>query len=360
MKVSRYADLIKVLSRYATTRTNVQGPSTAIGVQSDGITLKLIAATQTAGMIVTVPEDYTVDGKFAYYIEAKQLLDSSGTLPTKDTVTIAATKEGLSVMSSGGGVLFCAAKGSIKDVGFPKKPKTFKAEGPVGSGLWGQLSRIIPDVSSKVERPSIHTGDGVVHISTVAPGNRPRYATVALSPASGDSESLVTEIDFWEGLRALEVDGTLALSEEGILARAGGNECYSTILQKEFSWPVLGFKRLDSNVSITMERLRLIKAIKAHEIQKTKEQEGDPRVTLTVQKGMATFSPFAQDGSLKVPCDTTGQGVKSFNGEYMRSTLSSMIDSKHVTLEWGDSPAICVSAKEYEGWTLLVAPVALG
>jgi hypothetical protein len=354
LKVTKYREIVDCLARYATPREKATGPKAAIGVQSDGTTLKLISGTETAGMITVVP-DAQVDGVFVYAISARPLLESAKVLPTKDTVTISATKDALVVTASGGGSLVLRAEGAIKDVGFPAKPKGEpKATGRIDAIRWGQLSRIIPEIADKIERPSIHTGLGELHISIASPGNRPRYASIGLPSGSNADDSVVTELDFWLGLRALQSDnGVLAVHEHGVIAKAGGNEVYSTILQREFQWPLLS--PVVGRVSFDMERGQLSTAIKA-------QASGDEfnRVTVNVSKGMVKFSPFNKEGGLSIPAKTTGEGTKSFNADYMKSLLSAMTDTKHVTLSWGDDPKIQVSAKEYDGWLMLIAPVALG
>lgn len=359
MKVTEYRRIVDALARFASSRPKAVGPESRIGVQVSKDGLKFISGGDTAGLIYTVsPDDWEgekTDDKYGFTVDARPLLESGKVLPTKDTVRIVVTRKTLSIIASGGGRLELKAVGKIGESGFPKKPKDPKAVASVYAEQWGQLARIITDIADRIERPTLHyiPNEGT-NISIVSPGMRAKYANVRL-PSEGEEFSVVTELPFWDALRVMDRNGALSFGPHGVLAKSENIECFSTLVlsDKEFFWPVLAYD--GGSVSFTMERNALITAIRS---QAPNDEHN--RVTFDVSEGRLLVTAFGNEDGLTIPVRTKGEGFRSLNAGYLRTLLSSMTDTKEVTLTWGNpAPAIRIEAKEYAGWTLLMAPVAL-
>lgn len=367
MKVSEFRNIADALARHATTREKNTGPTSRIGVQVSNGVLKMISGTSTAGMVVDVQP---AEGKFNYTVEARPLLQAAKILPAKDEVTILAKPEGLEVVTAAGGGLKLQPNGELRDAGFAKKPKGFRARAAVPAAEWVRLAKTIKEVAQDIVAPSIHVVGVEVHVSIVAPGGmHPRYATCTLDLIEGDEDYSASAYgDFFESLRAFKDNGSLAFGRDGVLASCGRVEAYSGAYlvspydnvskraetpREPDPWPILQSDG-ELSTSFTIDRKNLLSVIKGQA-----PYDAQNRVTMEVTTGSLVVRPYGSEAEQRVPTSTHGSGVRSVRADYLGGFLSVM-DCKEVTVGWHQrAKAIVVSGDGYERWTTLVAPVAL-
>lgn len=329
--------------------------------------MKMISGSSSSGMVVTV-QPY--EGKFAYTFEARPLLQAAKILPAKDEVEIKATPEGLELVTAAGGGLRLQPNGDLRDAGFAKKPKVFRARASVPEEEWVRLSKTIKEVSDDIVPPSMHVVGTSVHVSIVAPGGyHPRYATCTLPLIDGDDDYAASSYnDFWDSLRAFKTEGVISFGRDGVLAATGRLEAYSgSYLVAKYNqvekrpeparepdpWPIL---KSDGELatSFTMDRKNLLAVVKGQA-----PYDAHNRITMEVTSGSLVVRPYGSEAEQRIPTSTVGSGVRSVRADYLGGFLSIM-DCKEVTVGWhASAKAIVVDGEGYERWTLLVAPVAL-
>lgn len=362
MKVSEFRDICDALARFASVRETAKPPESLIGVQVSKGELRLIAGSDVAGMVVMVGP---AEGEFGYTIQARPFLQSAKALTAKDTVDIIADTDRLTVKASGGGSVKFNRVGKLLDAGFPRKPKDPQASVHVDVGQFEQISQLFTVISAKVEVPTIQRVGDTAYISAVAPGDRPRYASLRLDGCEGpEGYSASGYLDFWEALKALEHSGTLKWGRGGVSAISGPYECYSApYLVSKYDpktktaeparepdgWPILEAK--SPTISFTLDKKTLIALVKGQS-----PHDEHNRITLEVDNGSVEVRPYGSEEGQSVPASTQGSGVRSVNAEYLLGLLNK-IDSKEITVGWGGQPALSLTAKGYERWTILLAPV---
>lgn len=364
MKVSEFKDICEALGKFATTREKAVGSESKIGVQVSNGVLKFIASSDSAGIIVTAGPH---EGKFAYAVDARPFLQSAKALPSKQDMTIEVAQDGLTIVAQGGGKVRMKPTGGL-DV-FTRKPKEFRAKAEVKKGQWPQIARLFKAVSNKLEVPGVQVVNGTAHAVAVAPGNRSSYVSIAIPGATGpDGYAASATLDFWDGLRAIEADGTLEFGKSGMIARSGTVEVYSAPhlvakydaasgtpldAHEPPAWPLM--QPPDGmSVKVTLPRRDFITVLKGQA-----PFDAHNRVTLDVKGSLMSVSAFASDTEQTVPVVAVGKGRKSVRSDYLTGILSNM-DGKEVTLEWGSgSHAVSITSEDHAGWTILLAPVAI-
>jgi hypothetical protein len=368
MKVSEFKAVAATLSRFATTREKAQPPESLIGVQNKAGRLRLIAGSEVAGVVVPI-EEYEGPADCAYTISARPFLQAAKILPAKSEVTFSVTPEMLVLTASGGGTINLEAGGFIKNAGFVKKPKDFKASARVYGENWKRMANLFKNIGEQVEVPSIQIIGDKAYATAVSHDPRAKYASLVLHEATGPTDyNMAAYLDFWVGLFSFVSDGTIQWGPSGVLATSGGHECFSGpyLLSRYNSetrtsetareappWPIL---RIDGElpVGFTVARNDLTTVIKG---QAPFDQLN--RVTLEVDTDFVKVSPYGSESGQKFPAETYGRGIRSVSSEYLKDILSSM-DCKQVTLRWGgSSKAISITGQGYDEWTILLAPVGL-
>ena len=373
MKVGEFRKYTDALARFATTREKAQGIESLVGVQKKGNTLKLISGNSRAGMVVTVEEFSGDTGDFSYVVPARPLLQASKVLPTKASITLYAQRDGLHIQAEGGGMFDIGDLGmSLRDAGFPKKPKKFRVKGELDAETLKRIAKLFKNVSAKVEVPCVRIVNGTAYAIAVAPGERPMYVNYRFdaTSAEGDDDeySMAGYRDFWEGLTHFTESGTIYWGRDGILVRSANAECYSAPYlvsswdektrtagppEEQVPWPIM--VAIDkSDVAITVKRKVLSDAVKS---QAPFDEHN--RVTLEANAGSLRVSPFGSSDGMDIESEAKGKGIRSVNADHLLTLLNAM-DTKDVTLRWsGGVPAISISAEDYRSWTILLAPVAL-
>lgn len=371
MKVTEFRAICDTLGRFAINREKVTGPESKIGVQAANGILKLIAGTETAGVVVEVGQ---CDGRFAYVVEARPLLQSAKVLPAKEEVTLTATESALTITASGGGRVSLNAAGRLSDAGFPKKPKSFVASGSVYAEQWTQMAKMYravvdDDVIDKkvrdVQYVTMEFYGGSLFVNGVAWHSKAKYASFS-TECQGEEHHTAVTLPFWEALKALDADGVLSAGPDGILAKAGRAECFAIPrMTQEYDQeshtvgsiidvpPIPTLRAESLGIGFDLERRRLIEVIKAQA-----PHDEHNRVTLTVDTASMTVTPFGSEGGMQLPTQTYLRGVRSVNAGYLLDILNSM-DAREVEVRWGNAPALSITAKEYKQWTILLAPVTL-
>jgi hypothetical protein len=368
MKVKEFKQIADALSRFATTREKAQGPESLIGVQVSNGTLKLISGTSTAGMAVTVMDFDGEEGRYTFTVPARPFLQASKVLPAKASVRLVVRLDGISLEAEGGGT-FDVGKSelSLREVGFPKRPKTARASGGVDATNLKRMSKLFKAVSAKVEVPSVQIVEGTAYATAVAPGNRSQYVSYRFPADGQDGYNMSGYREFWEGLTHFTEDGIMSWAKEGIVVKSGNMECFSApYLVSKYDpkigaeppreaepWPIM-VANDKYDVSFSMDRKDLLTTVKG---QAPFDEYN--RVTFEVDTDSMRVSPFGTKDGMDLPCEAKGKGIRSVNADYLNGLLNAM-DSKVVTIRWsGGVPAISITAEDYSSWTILLAPVTL-
>lgn len=373
MKVSELRKITDALSRFATTRETAKPPSSLIGIQArkEIDEVKFISGDSVAAAVVAPPVGadgvhIISDGRFA--ISSRGLLQAAKVLPARDEVTLEVGEDKFSIIASGGGRLEFDAVCALSQVGFPRKPKEFKARGRISQEEFKRIAKVFKEISAKVEVPSVQIIDKTGFATAVAPGNRSRYATFRFDAEGEDRYNMSAYLDFWASLTHMTDDGELMWGPKGVLARSGRMEFFSApyLISKYDSrtrtaeppretapWPIMQIKG-ELDVGVTIERRKLVDLVKSQA-----PYDEHNRVTLKVDAGSLVVTSFGSETGLEIPVETSGKGIRSVRADYLTGLLSNM-DAREVALRWGSGvPAISLSAEGYESWTLLIAPVAL-
>jgi hypothetical protein len=217
------------------------------------------------------------------------------------------------------------------------------------------MARLFKEVADKQEVPTVNLIDGEVFVTCPSP-TRAQMVSLTL-PGEGAEVASNARLPFWDALRALDIDGTLSWGPDGIVAKSGLSECFSAPYHPDMvAWDAVKVnpRATDAFISFTLDRKSLINVVKG---QAPLDEHN--RVTFEVDTDSVSIRAYGiEDGQL-VPCQTAGRGVRSVNADYLNGILASM-DAKEVTVRWTpQAPAISIAAKEYDKWTILLAPVIL-
>lgn len=368
MKVSTLRKYTDALARFATTRDNAVGSTSLVGIQVNDNGLKLISGTSQAGMVVFLESDEfstDVKGKFSYTIPAKPLLQAAKALPARTDVELRVDNDGLHIISEGGGRMDIGKVGSLRDSGFPKKPKDYTAQGHIPAVGWKQLAKLMKQVSEKIEVPSVQIIDNIGYATVVSPG-KGRYISYQFEARGPSEYNMSGYRDFWNALSHMGDEGMLRWGRQGIVATAGRFECFSAPYlvsrwdeetrtaeppTETHAWPILSISG-DTEVGFTIPKAELLTAVKAQSAFDELH-----RITLQVDSDSLRVSPFGSDDGYQLPCEVRGKGIRSVSADYLSGLLSSM-DTKEITLGWSSGqPAITITAKDYSNWTILLAPL---
>jgi hypothetical protein len=370
MTVTEFKRIINALSTYATVREKATGPETLIGVQSkDGI-LKLVAANGRGGIAVTAGVGEFPTASFT--VLGRPLLNAAKVLKGKIDLQWVVGPDNLQLVSDKGGSIVCDASGSIKESGFARKPQRVLATGFVNGAGYGQIARIFDAVQRDIESncPTIHFYEDKAVLTAISPVNKELYATLSI-PSTGVTEEVYGSayMEFWKALKVLDQEGTIEFGTDGVIARSGVYEVFSspwrispydrktrTSLPVQNPKPHIEFiwRDNDSVARVTIDRKILIDAIKGQA-----PDEELARVTLQVDTGSLQVYAYGAEAGLTLPAVTENSGIRSVQGPLMLDMLRAF-DSKDVELSWGSpSPGIRLNNKEYNGWTVLIAPVTM-
>lgn len=374
MKASEFKELVQVLNLFANVRETAKPPESLIGVQVNGGVAKLIAGSGPAGTVVTLEGE--TPGKFAYTVDARPFLQSAKVISGKQEVTLEVTEQGLTIVTSEGGRVTLKAEGRLLDAGFPKKPKMFVVRSHVRGAAFKQLAKVFDTIHGdyEIEAPSLEQVEGTSHFVCIEPVKEKRAMYAHFETTGEDLEpdakmgyAVAGYPAFWRSLKHLEADGLIEWGEDGVMALSGPYAIYSTPYRvspydpktrrsepprNPAPWPIMALKG-EPSVLLTIEKKPLIEAIKG-----VTPYDEHNRVTLSVRAGGVEVSAFGQEKGMFVPADTKNEGHRSVNSDYLLKLLRAM-DGKSVTIGWAQQPAMILSAPEMEGWTILLAPVAM-
>lgn len=255
--------------------------------------------------------------------------------------------------------------GSLRDSGFPKKPKEHLARAVIPAEGWKQMAKLFKQVCEKVETPSVQVIDNVGYATVVSPG-RGRYVSYTFAAHGPTEYNMSGYRDFWNALTHMGEDGALMWGKAGIVGSAGQFECFSAPYlvsrwdeetrtaeppTETHAWPILSVSGVEE-VGFTIPKAELLTAVKAQSAFDELH-----RITLQVDSDSLRVSPFGSDDGYQIPCEVRGKGIRSVSADYLSGLLSSM-DTKEITLGWSSGqPAITVTAKDYSNWTILLAPL---
>ena len=371
MKAGEFKKIADALARFATTRETATGPTSLIGVQSTNGNLKLISGETTAAMVVTVPEFNGIKEDIKWTIPARPLLQAAKVLPARHEITINVEADRLQLLTEGGGSVDIGRSAvPLREVGWPRKPRVFRASGRIDAINLKRMSKLFKNISAKVQVPSVRIIKDTGYAITVAPGVGAMYANYRFPAESvngpDDEYNMAAYREFWEALTHFQDDGTLQWGRDGVLCRAGDYECYSAPYlvakydkktgtseapREQDPWPIMVAIE-QSDVALTIMRKTLTEVIKGQA-----PFDDLNRITLEVTTGSVRVMPFGSNDGMDVPCEATGKGIRSVNADYLLTLLNAM-DSKEVTLRWsGGVPAISISSEDYSSWTILLAPI---
>jgi hypothetical protein len=356
MKVSEYKKLIDKVKAFASSREKAAGPESVVGVQVSNGVVKFIAGTDEAGVVITLADAQAEVGSYGFIVSARPLIESAKVLPAKDNVVIEITKKMMTIVASGGGRLELKAVGTLREAGFPKKPKQHVATASIYSEQWGQMSRLFDAVLEKYKTGNNvnlrFMDDGLYIVGTAMPSNR--YAMLLVPEYEGPQVDFFPVNDFWSALKVLDGDGVIRAGYDGFIASTGDTEVFSLIVRFEKNWTIPVIKAVGDGVGFTMSRTDLVSVVRG---QAPNDEHN--RVTFEVDEDLKVTA-FGAETGINLPVNTVGTGIRSVNANYLSSILRAMTDTKEVTLRWGNpSPGIRISASEYPSWMILVAPVAL-
>lgn len=300
---------------------------------------------------------------------SRPLLTAAKAMSGKLDLRIQATSRGIEVLTDKGGSLEVPHFGELRDAGFAKKARQPVARAVIEGRQWGQLAKLFDAVQQDIENPTptldFTTETG--YLTAVMPTEKKAlYATLEV-PTEGAAVYGAAYTDFWRSLKVLKEDGTLNFCKDGVVAVAGNIEVFCTPYlvsrydakkkianppQHPEPWPVLGFKG-NPTTSVKVDRKKLIEIIKG---QAPLDEQN--RVTLNINDAALLVTAYGAESGFEIPVATSGTGIRSMNADYLMAILRA-IDSKEVTLSWGNSPAVKVDAEGFTGWTILVAPTML-
>jgi hypothetical protein len=83
------------------------------------------------------------------------------------------------------------------------------------------------------------------------------------------------------------------------------------------------------------------------------------RITFEIKDGFISLSSFGDEGGISIPCKSYGKTTRTLRSEYFIKMLRASV-GKTVRVGVYQAPPISISSPEMSGWTILVAPVALG
>lgn len=369
MSVAAFKSAVDIVARYADIRAKDADPRSKVGIQVDiKGNMTLIAGSKDGGILyrVTGIDIEYVDVPFIYAVDAKTLLQAAKVLKGKSSVKFIVNPDGLTIQTSDGGSISLKYSCSIADAGFLPKPKHQDSWADVSGDAWQQLYRIIPCVDPlAIEPPVISCNDGNVDIVSVATGGRPAYVRYSTS-GGGDTKSVATSLSFWDALKVLQGDGKIIWGNDGVMAKTDNIECWGPAMKfshgssndatNALQWPILATSGRPV-ASFSMQRTSLVDIIRGVIPSDDVDQYG--RITIEIGEGSVAFRGFGDEGGVTVPVKTVGKSMRSLRAEYLMKVLRASV-GKNVTISVYNAPPIVVTSDEMSGWTLLVAPVALG
>lgn len=363
MNISSFKKVVDALARFADMRAPDSDPRSKIGVQVDKHgKLTLISGSSCCGLLYRIDDEISFDKPVLFAIEAKPLLQAAKVLKGKGTISIVVTSDSLSInVDGGGGTVKLIASCELKDAGFVPKIKSSDCTMRITGDTWEQLYRIIPAVSTiDIEPPTLTIGDGMAHIVAVAKGERPCYARFS-APADGpDWTSVAVNVSFWESLKAFTSDGNISWSADGAVATAGNVSVWSKAITFDPApfepWPILESSGEMTAYAI-IDRTMLIEAIRG--ITPGEDLDKYGRITFEINDTSVSLSPFGDEGGISIPCKTMGKTMRTVRAEYITKMLKASV-GKEVRVGVYKAPPISISSQDMSGWTILVAPVALG
>lgn len=371
MKASEYKELAQASGVFASPREGAMPPESLIGVQVGRGKAKFISGSGPAVMIASLPGEYA--GRFSYTIEARPFLQAAKVVTGKQEVTIDIEPEGVTISTSDGGRVFLRAGGLLSEAGFAKKPKAFVVRSSINASAFSQLAKVFDVVHGdiEIEAPSLEQVDEASHLVAVQPGSRAMYVHFETL-----GEMLEPEIrgynaaaypSFWRSLKHFNAAGLIDWGEEGVLASSGQYELYATPYRvarydpetrtsesprAPDPWPILALAAKPT-VSFTVEKKPLMEAIKG---VMPRDEHG--RVTLAVRSGALEVVAWGEESGIRMPVESLNEGHRAASSGYLLKLLRAM-DGKSVTIGWSQQPPLVLASPEMEGFTILLAPVAL-
>jgi hypothetical protein len=368
MKASEFKSIATAIGVFASARETAKAPESLIGVQSRNGVVKLIAGSKHAGTTVVLSSE--TEGNFGYTIEARPFLQASKAITGKQEVELLVMPEGLTIKASQGGKIELKPTGlSLKEAGFPRKATNPSVVASIYAEKFQQLAKVFDAVHGdrEIEAPSLEMLNGEAVFVCLSSGNRAMYAMFRV-PAEGPKGYYAAAYpDFWRALKIMKDNGAIRFGEDGVLATDGTREVFVTPYRvakydpntrtseeprNPEPWPVLVVGK-DPTVRAQLDKKALIETVKG-------ALPGDEhnRVTINVDAGTVEVRAFGAESGMTLPADTVAHGTRSVNADYLLKLLRA-IDGKAVTLAWGQSPAVIISSPEMDGFTILLAPVAL-
>jgi hypothetical protein len=376
MNISAFKRSVDALARLASAKTSSPSsdPRSKIGVQVDRSgNLTLIAGSPGAGVLCRMQDKIDNDGKpYLFAVDAKTMLQAAKVLKGKGTVHFSVDDDGLTVNVDGGGSVRMAYSCSLKEADFPPKPKSLDSSVSIGASEWDIIYRMISAIDPlNIEPPTVEFDTDRVHIVAVARGERPCY--VRLTKKTNDCQTQVASpvIEFWDAIKCLDKDGTLSWGSEGFLATIDDLQVWGIPLlfggysqdggepkggKPPAPWPVLAIKG-EPIAMAAVNRTAMIDAIRGVIPNDDIDEYG--RITIEIKNNQISLMPFGDESGISFPAKTAGSSTRSIRGEYIVKMLRASV-GKEVTLSMYQSPPISIGSPDMPGWTVLVAPVALG
>jgi hypothetical protein len=363
MKISALKSIADVLSRHADIRAQDSDPRSKIGVQVDSAgNITLIASSADGGILYRVTgERNQTPGPIAYAIDSRPFIQAAKVLTGKGEASIVVTHDGLTITSSLGGSVEVKASCSIRDAGIVKKPKSDEGVTiQIPGSKWEQIARVISAIDPiAFEPPTIQVSEATARFIAVAKGNRPCYAMYEADCDPAVDAVFAPRISFWDSLKVLSTDGTIVSSASGFLAVADNIESWSLPFyhdQKPAAWPILSMSG-EPRASALTQKTALIDAIRG--VIPPSDKDEYARITMQISNSIVMVSGFGDEGGISVPSKTIGISMRSIRSDYLVKMLRAL-SGKEAILKVYESPPISISSQEMSGWTILVAPVALG
>jgi hypothetical protein len=361
MNISTFKKMVEALGRFADMRAPDNDPRSKIGVQvSKSGALTLISGSSCCGLLYRIEESIQFGSPVIFAIEAKPLLQAAKVLKGKGSVSFEVGTDSLCINVENGGSVNMIVSCDIKDAGFPSKVSGHTCSMKIESNTWEQLYRIIPAVSTlSIEPPTISMVNGTGNIVCVAKGDRPMYARYSAQATGHDSSSTCVDISFWEALKALDADGVIYWGDAGVSATAGNIEVWSKSIKyddKFEPWPILE-QRGNESAFADIDRTSLIESLRGVTPGEDIDKYG--RITFEIKDGFISLSSFGDEGGISIPCKSYGKTTRTLRSEYFIKMLRASV-GKTVRVGVYQAPPISISSPEMSGWTILVAPVALG
>jgi len=371
MNISAFKRSVDALARLANARTSSSSsdPRSKIGVQVDRSgNLTLVAGSPTAGVLCRMQEKVDNDGRsYLFAVDSKTMLQAAKVLKGKGTVSFAVDDDGLTVNVDGGGSVRMAYSCTMKEADFPKKPKSTDSSVSIGASEWDVIYRMISAIDPlNIEPPTIEFDQDRVHIVAVARGERPCYVRLTKKAIECGTQVIAPMIDFWDAIKCLDKDGTLSWGNEGIIADIEDIQvwCLPALFSSRHDghgsppspWPVLAVKG-EPIAMAAVNRTAIIEAIRGVIPNTDVDEYG--RITIEITNNKISLMPFGDESGISFPAKTAGKSTRSIRGEYIVKMLRASV-GKEVTLAMYQSPPISIGSPDMPGWTVLVAPVALG